>query len=78
METKEMKELRFGSDEKIAGVVSGIAEYMGIDTKAARIAYATLTVLTGLVFGVIAYIIFAFIMVTNEDRRGNSAIMEAK
>lgn len=77
METTE-KELRFGETEKIAGVVAGMAEYYGINTKAARVLYAVLTVLTGLVPGVILYVIIAFIMVTIEDRHGNSAIMGAK
>ena len=78
METKEIKELRFADDEKIAGVVAGIAEYLGVNVKMARIVYAALTVLTGFMLGVIAYVIFAFVMVMNEENNGSSAMLDTK
>lgn len=75
MEKKVEKELLFGDDEKIAGVVAGVAKYLHKDVKKTRVLYTTLTILTGLIPGILAYIVLAFIMVLNEEHHGNSALI---
>lgn len=68
MESKKEKVLLFGDSELVVGVVSGIANYLNMSTKKVRIVYRALTILTGIIPGIIAYIIIAFIMVLNEER----------
>ena len=48
------------TDEKIAGVCGGIAEYFGIDSTLIRIAWALLILCAGT--GVLAYIVCALVM----------------
>lgn len=48
------------TDEKIAGVCGGIAEYFGIDSTLIRIAWALLILCAGT--GVLAYIVCAMVM----------------
>lgn len=78
METKGKKELLFGEDVKIAGVVAGIAKYLNKDIKTLRVLYATATILTGLIPGILAYIALAFAMVMNEEHHNDSALMGSK
>jgi phage shock protein C len=49
-------------DKKIAGVCGGIAEYLGIDSTVIRLAWIVATVLTGVVPGIIGYIIAAIVI----------------
>lgn len=56
------KKLFKSKDKKIAGVCGGIALYFGIDPTVVRVAYALLTVFTGFVPGIIAYVIMAIII----------------
>ena len=50
-------------DSKIAGVCGGIAEYLGIDSTVARLAWAILAVVPGgIVGGVVAYV-FAWLII---------------
>lgn len=62
-----MKKLYRSKDAMIGGVCAGIAEYMGIDKTVVRVGYALITLLTGGVFGVVAYIICMFIMPIDDD-----------
>ena len=55
-----MKRLHKGSDKKIAGVCSGVAEYFNIDPTIVRIIWGVLILVYGV--GLIAYIIAAFVM----------------
>ena len=48
------------TDEKIAGVCGGIAEYFGIDSTLIRIAWALLFLCAGT--GLLAYIVCALVM----------------
>ena len=50
------------SDKKISGVCSGIAKYFDIDPTLVRVLTVLLIIVTGLVPGLIAYIIAALIM----------------
>ncbi|HTH72745.1 MAG TPA: PspC domain-containing protein [Candidatus Pristimantibacillus sp.] len=49
-------------DKKIFGVCGGLAEYIGADPTVVRLAWAIITVITGVVPGVAAYLIAALII----------------
>ena len=51
-------------DKKLSGVCGGIAEYLEVDSTVVRLAWIVLTVMTGIVPGVIAYIIAAMVIPT--------------
>jgi phage shock protein C len=53
---------RSARDKKLAGVCGGIGVYLDIDPTLIRLAWIVLTILTGIVPGVIGYIIAAIIM----------------
>ncbi|HLD05232.1 MAG TPA: PspC domain-containing protein [Candidatus Nanoarchaeia archaeon] len=57
-----MKKLYRGKNKMLLGVCSGIAEYLKVDPTVIRIAWVLLTILTGIVFGIVAYFICAMIM----------------
>ncbi|MET0979966.1 MAG: PspC domain-containing protein [Candidatus Saccharimonadales bacterium] len=57
-----MKRLYASKDKKIAGVCGGIAEYFDIDPTLVRLGWIILTVVTGIIPGVIAYVIAAIVM----------------
>jgi phage shock protein C len=51
------------TDQKIAGVCGGLAEYLAVDATVVRLAWAILTVIPGaIVCGVAAYLVAWFIM----------------
>ncbi len=61
--SQERKRLyRSESDRKIAGVLGGLSDYLGVDPSLVRIAYAVLTILTGFVPGLFLYLLMAFIV----------------
>ena len=50
-------------DRRIAGVCGGIAEYLGIDSTAVRVAWVILSIVPGaFVMGAVAYVVAWFIM----------------
>ncbi|HXH26264.1 MAG TPA: PspC domain-containing protein [Candidatus Acidoferrum sp.] len=53
---------RANSDKKIAGVCGGIGAYLEIDSTLIRLGWIIFTVLTGVVPGVVAYVIAAAVM----------------
>jgi phage shock protein C len=57
-----MKKLYLSKDKKVAGVCGGIGEYFDIDPTLVRLAWVVGTIFTGIVPGVIGYIIAAIIM----------------
>ncbi len=58
-----MKRLyRSNKDKKLAGVCGGFAEYMDIDSTVVRAIYAFLTILSGVIPGIIAYFVLVWIM----------------
>lgn len=60
-----MKRLyRSEDDKKLAGVCGGVAEYYDVDPTLVRVGYVVLTFVTGILPGMIAYIIIAAIMPT--------------
>lgn len=57
---KEKKLYKSRTDVKVNGVCAGVAEFLGIDSTAIRLAWGFLSVIYGI--GVIAYIIAALII----------------
>ena len=50
------------TDKYVTGILGGVAEYFNIDSTIVRIVYSTLTVFTGILPGVINYIICSVII----------------
>ena len=62
-----MKKLYLSStDKKIAGLCGGIAEYYEADPNVIRFAWVLVTILTGIVPGIVAYIV-GIIIVPSRD-----------
>ncbi|MGL4293420.1 MAG: PspC domain-containing protein [Bacteroidales bacterium] len=59
------KRLFKSKNKKISGVLGGIGEYLNIDPTVVRVGYVLLTFFTGLVPGIVAYLIMA-IVIPNE------------
>lgn len=49
-------------DKKISGVCGGIAEYFDTDASLVRLAWIVLTILTGVIPGIIGYIVAAIVI----------------
>jgi len=59
----EPKRLHLSSkDKKIFGVCGGLAEYFNTDATIIRLTWVVVTVLTGVVPGVVAYLVAAIVM----------------
>jgi phage shock protein C len=54
--------MRPRADRKIAGVCAGFAEYFDLDLTLVRVLWLVITLFTGIVFGVIAYIVAWIVM----------------
>jgi len=58
-----MKQLhRSNSNKKLSGVLGGIGEYFNVDPTVVRVGYIIITILTGVVPGLIAYPLLALII----------------
>ena len=57
-----MKRLYRSSDKQLAGVCGGIGEYFDIDPTLIRLAWIILTILTGIMPGIIGYVIAAMVI----------------
>ncbi len=53
---------RSRTDRKLAGVLGGVAEYIGVDPSFVRILYAVVTFFTMAIPGVLLYLAMAFII----------------
>ncbi|MDO8611702.1 MAG: PspC domain-containing protein [Dehalococcoidia bacterium] len=53
---------RSRSDRKLAGVLGGVAEYLGLDPSLVRLVYLIVTILTGFVPGIFLYVAMAIII----------------
>jgi phage shock protein C len=51
--------------EKLAGVCSGLGEYFDLDPTFVRVLYAVITLFTGIVPGLVLYVILAIIIPTD-------------
>ncbi len=58
----ENKQLKKSNNKMFSGVCAGLAEYLGWDVTATRIAYAALSLFTAAFPGLILYILMALIM----------------
>jgi phage shock protein PspC (stress-responsive transcriptional regulator) len=56
------QQLTLSTDKKILGVVGGIAEYFNFDTALARIIAAILVIMSGIVPGVLVYLIIGAVI----------------
>lgn len=63
-----MKRLYLSTDKKLSGVCGGIAEYFDIDPTIVRLGWIVLTILTGIVQGVVAYIVAALVIPPSDSR----------
>lgn len=61
------KKLKCSADKKWMGVCGGLAEYFGVDVTILRILCAILIICTGLVPGLITYLIIALVMSKNNS-----------
>ncbi len=50
------------TNKMLGGVCGGLAEYFGVDPTLMRVIYLILTLLTGVIFGVVVYVILAIII----------------
>lgn len=50
------------TDKKLAGLCGGLAKYFDIDSSIIRLAWIVMTVLTGVVPGIVAYIVAAIVI----------------
>lgn len=57
-------------DKKISGVCGGLAEYFEVDASLIRLAWIVLTILTGVVPGIIAYLVAAIVIPTKASSKG--------
>lgn len=65
----KIKKMYLSSDDKkISGLCGGIAAYFEIDSSLIRLAWILLTILTGIVPGILAYII-AVIVIPREGAK---------
>ncbi len=68
-----MKRLLLSTDKKIAGVCGGIGEYFEIDPSLVRLAWIVMTILTGIVPGIIAYIVAAIVIPTADQVKSSDS-----
>lgn len=57
-----MKQLYLSDNKKLFGVCGGIGEYFGTDPTLIRLAWIVMTVLTGVVPGIVGYIVAALVI----------------
>ena len=62
MNDQSKKLFRSARDKKLAGVCGGIGDYLDTDPTLIRLGWIVLTVVTGIMPGVIGYIIAAIVM----------------
>lgn len=63
----EPKKLRRSPNKMLAGVCSGIAEYLNLDPTVVRVAYVVISILSAAFPGVLLYLILMLLMPNSED-----------
>lgn len=76
--TTEPKKLRRSNNKMIAGICSGIAEYLGLDPTVVRVVYAALTIFSAGFPGLLLYIILAILMPDAERDNEYTDVTEVK
>lgn len=56
------QKLYLSKDKKLSGVLGGFAEYLDIDPTVLRVLYVLATAFTGILPGILAYILMAIVM----------------
>lgn len=70
-----MKKLeRSETDKQLAGVCGGIAEYFAVDPTLIRAIFAIVTFVTGILPGILAYVVLILII----PSKGGKSIIEAE
>jgi phage shock protein C len=59
------------TDKKLEGVCAGLAEYLDVDPTLIRLIYVVLTMVTGVIPGIIAYVIVAIIVPKESEVKQN-------
>jgi len=54
-------------DKKLSGVCGGLGDYFGIDSTIIRLAWIILTIATGIIPGIVGYIIAAVVIPRKPD-----------
>ena len=71
-----MKKLYRSIDDRVvAGVAGGIGEYYSIDPTLIRLAWVVITVLTGFVPGIVAYILAWLIVPEEGEGQGETVVV---
>ena len=61
---------RSRTDQKLLGVLGGVADYIGLDSSLVRLVYVIVTILTGFVPGIFLYLVMGFV-VPREPKGGS-------
>ena len=56
-------------DRMMAGVCAGLGRYVGMETTLLRVLYAIATFFTGIVPGIVLYVVLAFVVPSEDDPR---------
>jgi phage shock protein PspC (stress-responsive transcriptional regulator) len=64
--------VRSRNNRIVAGVCAGVADYLGMDTNLVRVLAAVLTLLTGVVGGVLVYLV-AWAVIPEEGQKSSIA-----
>lgn len=65
-----MKKLvRSDKDKQIAGVCGGVGEYFEIDPNIVRAGYVLISIITGIVPGILAYLVLTIIIPTKSEEK---------
>ncbi len=59
---RNKKYYRSRTDKQLAGVIGGLAEYFGVDSNLLRLLWVLIAVFTGLVPGVLIYVLAVLIV----------------
>jgi phage shock protein C len=62
-----MKKLYRSDDRSVAGVCGGIAEYFDVDPTLIKLGWVIVTIMTGVVPGIIGYFVAAVVMPVKPD-----------
>jgi phage shock protein C len=63
-----MNRLYLSPDKKLSGVCGGIGEYVDVDPSVIRLSWILMTVLTGIIPGIIAYLLAAIVIPKQSTR----------
>jgi phage shock protein C len=69
--TDQRKLYRTRDNKMIAGVLSGLSDYLNVDASIMRLGYAALTLLTGIIPGMVLYVLMVIIIPPEPKPRGD-------